>query len=497
MEPGLGKTKVTLDTAALLFERKHIRGLLIVAPNDVHSQWIEEQLPEHLPRRIKVRTAIWEASSAKRVRQCTELLKPLPNRLHVLAMNYEAFATKRGPALAKKFLQTYPSLFVADESHEIKSPKAQRTRALWKLAPLAFARRILTGTPTGGVPFDLFAQFYFLDPRILGFDSFLTFKHRYGRWQKEYARSKTQIDPNTGRPKLIEYESLIEYVHLDELYARVEPYVFRQRKQDCLDLPPKMYQTLPTHLSKAQKAVYNELLDQGLLLLSRAEKGLPVEVLSLEDAEEEELAARLPDPAGRMTMKIKLTLLLRLQQAAAGFLTDDSKQTHMIDGTWEKLPRMTATLEYIQQLLGNPGKVIVWGHFRAALEALALAARQLDVPSVMVHGGVKGEARAEAIRRFKDKDSECRLMIAHPRTLGTGQNFAVAQTCIYYTNSYSLIQRTQSEDRVHRIGQLGAVTIADVIAKDAPCDLAVLGAIKQKDDFAQKFMALNMETLRC
>ena len=489
MDPGLGKTKVIIDTAALLYEAGHIRALLILAPNDVDEQWVEEQLPAHLPDRIRTRTVCW-GPRVRQQREARELAShPLPDRLHVLAMNHEAMSTKKGRDVCRRLLLALPTLFVLDESHGFKSPRAARTRSTLALAPLAFARRILSGTPTNGVPFELYTQFQFLDPRILGFDSYLAFRHRYGVWSKEYARVVVK-----GEERLREYEALQGYQNLPELFSRVERAAFTCTKEECTDLPAKMYARVRTRLSVAQREVYERLVDEHLVLLADAEAGRPVRLTHPDELPDDELATRLLDPALRMTLRIKLTLMLRLRQCAAGFVTDDAGRTHMIDGEWERCPRMVKTVEYVEQALaGMPRKVIVWAHFREPLRVLerALQERLGAEAVVRVDGTVKGAQRAEAIARFKQEGSAVRVLVAHPRTMGTGQNLGVASYCVYYTNDYSRIQRKQSEDRIDRIDRRHPCTIVDVVAADAACDAEVLEVQRTGADFTRRLMGMS------
>ncbi len=494
LDPGLGKTKLTYDTCAILFERNHIKGMLVLAPNDVHEQWIVEQLPLHLPKRIKVRTLVWKSSSARVMRAAQELLKPLPNRLVIVAMNHEALATKKGKKFAEKFLKTYTSLFVLDESHEFKNPRASRTRAVLNLSHDSFARRILTGTFTDGTPFDIYAQFEFLNPKIINCESFLTFKHKYAVMSKEFTMVK---DRRTGKPKRIEYETVQEFRRLDELNKLIAPYVTRCRKEDCSDLPPKTYCRIPTHLSDAQRAVYTQLMQQGLLLLKEHAAGRAIELEKLEEMDDDEIAERLTNKKDRVSYMIKLTLFLKLQQCVAGFVKDDEGVERLIDGDdVMKTPRLAAAVTYVKTLLAaRSGKIIVWCNFRFAMAALECAFKLNNIPFVMIHGGITGELRSDAIRAFKDPSNLVRVLLAHPKTMGTGQNLAVAQDVIYYTRSLSFIQRRQSEDRVHRIGQCGSVTIADLVAHDAPSDHKELDLISRKEGMAERLQTFDIQTM--
>ncbi len=461
MDPGTGKTKVTIDNAAWLYQRGVINALLVTGPGDVPEQWLSEQLPLFWPLR-EPRGVLWRSNNAKAKRMALELSsKPIANTFPVLAMNHEAFATDAGEAAAKAFLTQYSAMFVLDESDWFKTPKAQRTKAVLRLRDRAKVRRILTGT-VADTPFDLFSQFAFLDPRILG-DSYFVFKHHYGVFAKEYARYK---DPKTGEMKVRQYDSLQHYQRLEELYARIDAYSFRITKEECTDLPAKLPAIIPTHLSDRQRALYDTIKEHGLALLKKAEAGEPVEIHDLGLLGDEELLEALQTSSNRVSAKIKLVVLLRLQQCIGGFVTDDNRKVRCIEATPGEVPRMSATVDKAREILRSGQKLIIWAQFRAELEAL----HALLPSSGLVHGDITGQPRTDIFNKFKDAKSDLKILVAHPKTAGTGMNFAVATAAIYYSDGYSYRQRKQSEDRIHRIGQTKPVTIYDLKALDVPID---------------------------
>lgn len=484
MDQGTGKTKVIFDTTAILYQIGYINGLLVLAPNDVHDQWLDEQLPLHLPDRIPVRAVAWDRGSLKKMRLVAELCeRPLPDRLAILAMNHEAIGTKTGVGRAKQFCSAYRVLCAVDESQNYKTPAAKRTRNLYHvLRPKIQVARLLSGTPTE-TPFDLWAQMRFLDERILGFESLLAFKHHYGVFTKEYTQIVKQ-----GKRQLHEYETLVEYQRLEELDERMAPFVYRVHKEECTDLPPKMRMHRRTHLSEAQAQVYEQLKEEGLALLEEHEAGKSVKVLPLDEIEDPDLVERIQNPKDRMSIKIKLTLMLRLQQCAGGFITDDQGTTRPIDPTPN--PRQEALLELVKGGLAGPAKVLIWAQFRAEMEAL----KALLPDFALIYGGTPKAQRANDLARYKDPDSSLRGLIAHPLTLGTGQNLQVARTMIFYSNSFSSIRRRQAEDRAHRIGQSGTVSIYDLIG--APCDERALEVLSDKDEINSKLFRASASQLR-
>ena len=171
LDMGTGKTKVTLDTVAYLFEKSAIEFVLVVAPKGVISNWRGE-IEAHLPPRIGREVVLWNPSLSKQRRKELNDLHTKSKNLKFLLMNVEAFSTKKGVDVAEVFVNRFKTFMVVDESTTIKNRKAKRTKSLCAVGRGAVYRRILTGSPVTRSPLDLFSQMAFLDPAILGFNSF-------------------------------------------------------------------------------------------------------------------------------------------------------------------------------------------------------------------------------------------------------------------------------------------------------------------------------------
>lgn len=500
MDPGTGKSKIVIDTAAYLYEHKKITALLIVAPNDVDEQWIIQEIPRHLPKRITPTAVCWDAGRAKSQRQALELIqRPLPRRLAVLAMNHEAFATKRGRDIAAKFLKTYVVLMVIDEGHAIKSQKAARTRWLIRLGDNAFARRILTGTPITKTPLDLYTIFQFLDIRIIGFESYVAFKNKYADWVKEYVH---RFDARSKKKVLQSYEVLQGFRNLDDLYSRIDPYIFRQAKEDCLDLPPKMYSILPVHLTEAQLALYDQVKKNSIVLLNKVEAGEAVTAIDLgalnldgEDAQAE-FIDRLQQSQGRISAQIKLVTMLRCRQIVGGFVTTDAGEVRCIEGKVINLPRIRVALTWLDGVMqGSTGKIMIWARFKAEMNALSELLTKAKIHHVLVNGDTKGAARRDAIAEFKDRDNSLRVMITHEQSMGVGMDFNMVNNMLFYSCSHSYYQRAQAEDRAHRIGQRGTVTITDLHAVEVEIDRTMAAARLQAEGFKNELMKWKLSDI--
>lgn len=455
MGMGTGKSKVTIDTAAWLYMRKEIRCLLVVAPKDVHRAWISEQLPAHMPEACNHRAATWYSDMKRAQRDaCDALFDEAWPGLAVVAMNVEAFrdATKCKAALfARRLMKAYPTLLAVDEASWIKTPSAKRTKSLIALGRLAKYRRILTGTPVTNAPLDVYAPFNFLDPDILGFPNWFSFKHYFAVWESQHNYA-------TGN----KYETLKGYRNLEELQAKVAAYSYRITKEECLDLPAKIYQTRYVALTEHQRRIYNELVDRGLLEL---------------------------DPeAGPEFIPHVLTRLLRLQQVVGGFLPKEGGVALPIEGG---NPRMQVVLDIAEEL---DGKAIVWARFRAEIDMLAKLLREKygNASVVEYHGGVGSQEREAAVNAFQHGDA--RFFVGQQHSGGYGLTLHAATTVIYYSNDFSLEARLQSEDRAHRIGQHHPVNYVDIECLGT-IDTRILEALRSKKDLAELITRDNVRQL--
>ena len=443
LEQGLGKTKIALDTAAWLYDTGEINALVVTAPNGVHREWATDQIPEHLPDRVRACSLIWRSGRVGGKAYTKELNDLIGHEgLAVFLINVEAVITKAGKAYLKKFLLARRTLMVIDESTTIKNPGASRTKLLSAARKYADYRRIMSGTPTPQGPFDYYSQFRFLSPSILGFDSFYVFKHHFGSFERKFAGG------STGH----QYDSLTEYRNLSELRDMIADHSVRLTKKDCaVDLPPKIYKKRYYPLPSDQRKIYNRLRDEFLIELSGGSVGIPM----------------------------VLTRITRLQQITCGFLPADFDDP---DAGWEdvgdKQPRIEMAMEAI---LDSPGKTIVWCRFRHDVDALCEAFSQADVAAVRYDGAVPQNKRPAALKAFRE--GKARVFVGNPHAGGRGLNLQVADTVVYFSNDFSLEARLQSEDRAHRLGQKNTVVYIDLIAENT-VDEKIVTALRDKKSMA-------------
>lgn len=439
MSMGTGKTKTTIDNIALLYDSGKIDGALIVAPKGVYRNWSDLEIPEHLPAHLvsRTRVAYWNPSPSKEEKARMEMLFIPNDDLNIFVMNVESFSTDKGKRFAERFLLGHKTIMVIDESTCIKNPSALRTKAAVALGKQAQYRRILTGSPVTRSPLDLYAQCNFLDWHLLGFSSFFAFRNRYAilRPQKFGGRTIQQV---------------VGYRNTGELSEKLKSFSFRITKEDCLDLPEKIFVRREVALTDEQRKVYEDMRRNAVATLN-----------------------------GEMTTTtVVITQLLRLHQITCGFLKTD-------EGEELELPSRRID-ELLECLAETDGKVIIWANYRKNIRDIEQALQKAYGKQTVVtyYGDTSEEARSYAKTEFQNPDSPVRFFVGNTQTGGYGITLTQATTVIYFSNNYDLEKRVQSEDRAHRIGQNKHVTYIDLVTPDT-VDEKILKALRDKNDIAR------------
>ena len=446
LEMGTGKSKICIDNAAILFERGEIDTLIVIAPKGVYRNWARIEVPEHLPERIERDLAVWRPSPNKSEKKAlTDLLEP-SEALKILIMNVEALSTAKGQRFLEALLKATTAMLAVDESTTIKSPKARRTKTLLKLGALARYRRILTGFPVTQSPMDLWAQARFLDERLLGDcgDNYYQFQYRYAVMKKRTMGSHT-------------FNQVVGYRNLDTLSELIGKFSSRILKEECLDLPPKVYLRRNVTLTDDQERIYMQLKEYAL--------------------------AHLDDDEFMTTPNV-LTQLLRMQQVLSGHTM--SSEGNLFEIKDNRLSELQNCLDEMD------GKTIIWARFRYDVKRITEALSTDHGPESVVSyfGDTSDDERTQAIESFQN--GEARFFVGNPQTGGMGITLTAAQNVIYFANSFDLAIRTQSEDRAHRIGQEKSVTYVDLIA-EGTIDEKIVKALRSKMDIATKVMGEDIK----
>ena len=445
MEMGTGKTKVLIDNLAMLYDKGKVDGALIIAPKGVINTWYEQELPTHLPQHIENVTVLWQPNINKKYEEKLKTLFEIETALHILIMNVEALSTDKGVKYASKFLSSHKTLMAVDESTTIKNPSAKRTKNIIGLGKIAKYRRIMTGSPITKNPLDLYSQCEFLDPWLLDFTSYYAFRNRYAEMKTMHAHGRS-------------IQIVDKFKNLSELSETVKTFSDRVLKEDCLDLPDKIYMKRNIKLSPDQFKLYKQMKDQAIAMLN-----------------------------GKVTSTMTvLTQLMRLHQITCGHFTADDGSTQAIANN--RVGELMDVLEEIE------GKAIIWAHYQYDIvNIIKNVVKKYGEGSIVDYYGLTPqEERQPNIKKFQS-DPGCRFMVGTPSTGGYGITLTAANTVIYYSNGYDLEKRLQSEDRAHRIGQKKPVTYVDLICDDT-VDEKIVKALRKKINIASEVLGEEIKS---
>ena len=445
MEMGTGKTKVLIDNMSMLYDNGKIDSALIIAPKGVVKTWYEQELPTHLPKHIENVTVLWQSNITKKQQVSLDNLMKIGTELHILIMNVEALSTKKGVDFAFKFLNSHNALMAIDESTTIKTPSAKRTKSIISLGKMAKYRRIMTGSPVTKNPLDLYTQCLYLDPYLLDFQSYYAFRNRYAEMKTLNVRGRS-------------IQVVNKFINLNELSDKLQGFSYRVLKEDCLDLPEKIYMKRHISLTHDQIKVYDQMKKTALATLN-----------------------------GKTTSTMTvLTQLMRLQQITCGHFVADDGSTQDIQSN--RIKELMDVLDEIE------GKAIIWGHWQRDIKNIIKAIVDEYGPGSVVdyYGLTPQDERQDNIRKFQN-DPKCRFLVGTPQTGGYGITLTQANTVIYYSNGYDLEKRLQSEDRAHRIGQKKNVTYVDLICEDT-VDEKIVKALRKKINIASQVLGEELKS---
>tara|TARA_R110000772_G_C13166452_1_gene426535 strand:+ start:1 stop:801 length:801 start_codon:yes stop_codon:yes gene_type:complete len=247
------------------------------------------------------------------------------------------------------------------------------------------------------------------------------------------------------------------FKNLSELSDKLKGFSYRVLKEDCLDLPPKIWTKRHITLTSEQAKVYKQMKEQALAVL----KGKQVTSVSA------------------------LTQLMRLHQITCGHFAADDGSVQQI-----KNNRLSELMDVLEE---TEGKAIIWAHYQHDIKNIVKEIGKVHGPGSVVtyYGLTPQNERQDNIKQFQSND-EVRFLIGTPATGGYGITLTQANTVIYYSNGYDLEKRLQSEDRAHRIGQKKSVTYVDIMAEDT-VDEKIVKALRKKINIASEVMGEELK----
>lgn len=436
-EPGTGKTITAILGLVELLYRSESGPVIVVCPASVVDSWVAawQNWAPH------VRTVAWRGPKRK----------ALADTADVYVMSYE-IARIDTPTSSKPqtLLKLKPAHLVVDESHLIKNPRAERTKAVHRIARAVNKQRgaslMMSGTPITHHPGDLWPSLYAMEPDAYPAGS---------RWSKRYCIT-------------IDTEDRVEVLGLEPLRdAEFRLTMLGQErriaKADALPfLPPKVYSQRTVDMPKAWRKVYDDFAGQML--------------------------AELPDGTELQVMDVmsKLGHLSRLACAAA-----DVEVTHGPDlDPITQLPKRHVRLELkapswkvdalLEILAERPGEPVV--AFAPSRQLMVLAGETAVEKGLRVGyiiGGQTAAQRTATVTAFQA--GELDLLCVTTGAGGVGITLTAAKTCVFLQRPWSLVESIQAEDRCHRIGseQHDSIEVIDIVTRDS-LDTQIHGVLRER-----------------
>lgn len=329
-------------------------------------------------------------------------------------------------------------MVIIDEITYVKHHNTNRSRALRLITKEISYRIGLTGSPITNSPMDAFAEFWVIHEKLFG-TNFWQFRNRYfqnkGYYFPDWQPRKDQMD---------------------ELADKIGDHSIRVKKEDCLDLPPVVFETREIEMPAKMKQDYKEMKNQ--------------------------LVLEIGNEGAMATAKVVLTKIIRLAQITSGFIVDEDRVLHELEYN-PKLSELIQMLEgelQVDRIDDKPTckKVIIFARFIHTIEKLE--AELCNYNPAVLYGATSD--KQGAIDKFQE-DPTCRILITQLAT-AFGYNATAADTMIYFEHDFSVEHRIQSLGRNNRIGQTAdKLTVIDLVIKDS-IDGYTLASLEAKEDMA-------------
>lgn len=411
LEQGTGKTYI----AAAIVERTAKRypqgfsALLVVKLANIETTWVRTL--EQIAGLVVCRT--WQ-----KYQQARQTAK-----IRVLLLHYEAVRGK----LVRKLAKAHWQVVIYDESQHLKARGSKQSRAAARLRSVDH-RVILSGTPIEQCPQDLWAQFRFALPDVFG--------RRWEPFAEQWFRK-------TG---YMGYKLKFREQLMPKFLKLIEPHIWRVTKREVLDLPPLTYKRATVEMLGEQARVYREITEHMVCDVG----------------------------GGTVTCDMAITQLIRQQQVCGGFVRLDPTEEERETARRLKKKKVKGRLVYLGSakarrlksilLAGDQTPVVVFCKYREELATIVKVCMDLGLAFGIVSGKTR-KTRTWTIDSFQA--GELDVLVCQIRAGGVGIDLFAANVAIFYSCTFSSIDFEQAVCRLHRNGQLRAVTVWLIQAANA------------------------------
>ena len=417
-DQGLGKTKQIIDFVGCLEKTDTINKVLIVCGvNSLKYNW-QSEISIHSEEKGWVLGTRFRKTTGKAYEGNTknklEDLDNLPDCRYIIT-NIETLRagaekiskTKYHFPIAEKLQELCKngtiSVIAFDECHKSKEPTSLQSRAMINVTAKYMVA--MSGTPLMNNPLDLYFPM-----KWLGYEnhSFYQFKQHYctlGGW---------------GGSQVVGYKNL------EEIRAMMDSIMLRRLKTEVLDLPEKIRKIEYVNMTPKQKQIYKEVYNGVLSDLQKIKFS-----------------------------NNPLSMMIRLRQATGW--------TGIISNTVQESAKMERMLELVQEIIASGQKAIIFSNWESITEVAREKLKSYN--PAYITGATKADDRMDEVTRFQT-DNKCKVIIGTIGAMGTGLTLTAAQNVIFLDSPWNMALKAQAEDRAHRIGTKGTVSVITLCCRD-------------------------------
>ena len=436
LDPGMGKTSITLSTIKILTLSDQIKSVLIVAPLRVcYSTWSGEiekwsnfQGMSTTILHSKSKDTLWGA------------------RKNIYLINPEGLAWLHKELLVglKSGIESPFDTLWVDESTKFKTFGSERFGLLVDMLPLFKRRHIMTGTPAPRNLLDLWSQVFILDEgKSLG--------HNYHKFRNTY------FETNDWNKYSWNMKDFAE----DKIYESIAPLVLEMSSNDYLDMPPIVYNSILIDIPAKAMKHYKQM-----------ERDYFIQLDSLEASAE---------AAAQSSMKCCQIANGRVYEDIPEDLNEDEirvfrKTRKTLDVHSSKLDALS---DLIAELNGKP--LLIAYYFKHDLESIQKVLKKIKGTTIAHIGtGVSGIQSKQVEQDWNGGKVD--FLIGHPGSMAHGLNLQNGGNDIcWYSLPWSLEDYIQLNDRLYRQGVKGSVKIHHLICRDT-LDEAKMNRLGERAD---------------
>jgi len=416
-----GKTSSVLWAADYLMDKGYIKRVLIVCPLSImHSAWKADAFKTIMHRSVGI------AHGTRDVREAV-----IRGHSEIVVINYDGICSVMDAIERAEF-----DLIVIDEYNHYKNAQTRRWKAMNKLVKADTWLWGLTGSPASQLPTDAYGLAKLMNPSSV---------------PKYYNAFRDDV-----MLKVTQFKYVPRQNAMDMVFKVLQPAI-RFTKEECLDLPPRMYITREVPMSAQQKKYYKLLKEQMII-----------------EAAGEEIS----------TANAAINLS-KLMQIASGNAYSDNKEVIEFDCS----SRQEALLDIIEEA---SKKVIVFATFRHSIAMLEDLMNRNNIPVGVIHGQVSLSKRSALVEEFQSTP-EPRVLILQPRSASHGITLTAANVVVWWTPTPSVETYLQANDRVHRAGQDAPCTVIHLCG--SPVEERFYKTLEHKGNLLDDLLGLYKDVL--